>query len=332
MGATNRPQDLDSAILRRMPTRFHINQPSTGQREQILKLILENESIDRSVDLVDVAKETDGFSGSDLREMCRDAALLCVRDFIHTQSDSPSEVGIRPIHQSDLEKAIGKMKKSKMAGDQNQNQNPSTSQLVTAAPGGRERNCSSRGDARHSSVLGPRPLVPSHSLWKSQPSSRGRYAARTSRYSGASSARPGNRTGDSLTSSCSRGPRSQSYRTKSRLAAYGTMRPDRKLRPERRAASTTEEEHAVPDWTRGAGLPTVLRVVVVGGGRSLVPVEAQQGEEGEERLAVTHQDGGRLRGRVAGPDVNKVSIQMSASCLLPMSFLSASCLLPVSFL
>lgn len=27
MGATNRPQDLDSAILRRMPTRFHINQP-----------------------------------------------------------------------------------------------------------------------------------------------------------------------------------------------------------------------------------------------------------------------------------------------------------------
>lgn len=27
MGATNRPQDLDSAIMRRMPTRFHINQP-----------------------------------------------------------------------------------------------------------------------------------------------------------------------------------------------------------------------------------------------------------------------------------------------------------------
>ncbi|CAK6978141.1 outer mitochondrial transmembrane helix translocase isoform X2 [Scomber scombrus] len=116
MGATNRPQDLDSAILRRMPTRFHINQPSQRQREEILKLILENESVDSSVDLVDVSKETDGFSGSDLREMCRDAALLCVRDFVHAQNDSVSEDFIRPIHQNDMQKAVGKMKKSKTAG------------------------------------------------------------------------------------------------------------------------------------------------------------------------------------------------------------------------
>ncbi|XP_029383986.1 outer mitochondrial transmembrane helix translocase isoform X2 [Echeneis naucrates] len=117
MGATNRPQDLDSAILRRMPTRFHINQPSVKQREQILKLILENESVDTSVNLIDIAKETDGFSGSDLREMCRDAALLCVRDFVHAQNKRyPSEDFIRPIDQSDLQKAISKMKKSKLAG------------------------------------------------------------------------------------------------------------------------------------------------------------------------------------------------------------------------
>uniref|UniRef100_A0A3Q2XGY2 Outer mitochondrial transmembrane helix translocase n=1 Tax=Hippocampus comes TaxID=109280 RepID=A0A3Q2XGY2_HIPCM len=87
MGATNRPQDLDSAILRRMPTRFHINQPSLHQREQILKLILENESVDESVELLEIAKQTEGFSGSDLREMCRDGALLCVRDFVHTGGD-----------------------------------------------------------------------------------------------------------------------------------------------------------------------------------------------------------------------------------------------------
>uniref|UniRef100_A0A3B3IDC2 Outer mitochondrial transmembrane helix translocase n=1 Tax=Oryzias latipes TaxID=8090 RepID=A0A3B3IDC2_ORYLA len=95
MGATNRPQDLDSAILRRMPTRFHINQPSAKQREKILELILQDEGVDSQVNLLDVAKETDGFSGSDLREMCRDAALLCVRDFVHNQSES--EDYIRPI-------------------------------------------------------------------------------------------------------------------------------------------------------------------------------------------------------------------------------------------
>lgn len=92
-----------------------------------------------------------------------------------------------------------------------------------------------------SSVLGARPAaLPSHSLWKSQPSSRWRYVARTSRYSGASSASsPGNRTGDSLTSSCSRGPRWQSYSTNSRLAAYGTMRLVRKRRPARRHRETS---------------------------------------------------------------------------------------------
>lgn len=39
------------------------------------------------MDLVGVARETEGFSGSDLREMCREAALLCVRELVHTHSD-----------------------------------------------------------------------------------------------------------------------------------------------------------------------------------------------------------------------------------------------------
>ncbi|XP_060795734.1 outer mitochondrial transmembrane helix translocase isoform X1 [Neoarius graeffei] len=115
MGATNRPQDLDSAILRRMPTRFHINQPNIKQRESILKLILVNENIGTCVDLREIAKDTDGFSGSDLRELCRDAALLCVRDFVHAE-DGSEEDYIRPIQQTDLQKAIEKMKKSKLAG------------------------------------------------------------------------------------------------------------------------------------------------------------------------------------------------------------------------
>ncbi|XP_030629443.1 outer mitochondrial transmembrane helix translocase [Chanos chanos] len=117
MGATNRPQDLDSAILRRMPTRFHINQPNLRQREEILKLILENENVESRVDLKEIAKDTEGFSGSDLREMCRDAALLCVRDYVHNTPDDASgeEDYIRPIDQQDLQKAIQKMKKSKSA-------------------------------------------------------------------------------------------------------------------------------------------------------------------------------------------------------------------------
>lgn len=39
------------------------------------------------MDLLEVAQETDGFSGSDLKEMCRDAALLCVREYVNSASE-----------------------------------------------------------------------------------------------------------------------------------------------------------------------------------------------------------------------------------------------------
>ncbi|KAI4578924.1 hypothetical protein MJG53_000801 [Ovis ammon polii x Ovis aries] len=119
MGATNHSQDLDSAIMRRMPTRFHINQPALKQREAILKLILKNENVDRHVDLLEVAQETDGFAGSDLKEMCRDAALLCVREYVNsTSEESHDEDEVRPVQQQDLHRAIEKMK-SKVAAFQN---------------------------------------------------------------------------------------------------------------------------------------------------------------------------------------------------------------------
>jgi SpoVK/Ycf46/Vps4 family AAA+-type ATPase len=45
MGATNRPKDVDRAILRRMPSTFHIGLPSVQQRISILKRILVNSGI-----------------------------------------------------------------------------------------------------------------------------------------------------------------------------------------------------------------------------------------------------------------------------------------------
>ncbi|EPY78076.1 ATPase family AAA domain-containing protein 1 [Camelus ferus] len=76
--------------------------------------------VDRHVDLLEVAQETDGFSGSDLKEMCRDAALLCVREYVNsTSEESHDEDEIRPVQQQDLHRAIEKMKKSKDAAFQN---------------------------------------------------------------------------------------------------------------------------------------------------------------------------------------------------------------------
>lgn len=122
MGATNRPQDLDKAIMRRMPAQFHIGLPTEIQRVQILKLILETEQVARTVDFHRLAKLTNGFSGSDLREMCRNASVVRMRQFMRENeveigaatSMAPNSLSILTITMEDLLKSYDKMKESKM--------------------------------------------------------------------------------------------------------------------------------------------------------------------------------------------------------------------------
>lgn len=86
MGATNRPQDLDKAILRRMPAQFHIGLPNEDQRLKILQLILRQEKLSRDVEFAQLARMTNGYSGSDLREMCRNASVYRIRKVMREKS------------------------------------------------------------------------------------------------------------------------------------------------------------------------------------------------------------------------------------------------------
>ncbi|XP_068460523.1 outer mitochondrial transmembrane helix translocase isoform X3 [Clinocottus analis] len=130
MGATNRPQDVDPAILRRMPTTFHVGLPNTRQRQDILRLILEGENLSNAINLKEMAEKTDGYSGSDLRELCRDAAMYRVRDYVRKEQmrqiaqqlqdcqeeERPvDEEQLRPVTQLDLLFGLDKMKESKRA-------------------------------------------------------------------------------------------------------------------------------------------------------------------------------------------------------------------------
>jgi len=115
IGATNRPNDVDAAILRRMPTRFHIGLPNVDQRRHILDIIMKQERVDSSVDLDMIARKTEGLSGSDLRELCRSAALCRVRELMNIiQHDGNMETfdseSLRPINSSDFDVAWQKMR------------------------------------------------------------------------------------------------------------------------------------------------------------------------------------------------------------------------------
>ncbi|KAK2742836.1 hypothetical protein FQN57_005127 [Myotisia sp. PD_48] len=80
MIATNRPFDLDDAVLRRLPRRLLVDLPTEKDREAILKIHLKEEKLDESVDIADIANRTPFYSGSDLKNLAVAAALSCVRE------------------------------------------------------------------------------------------------------------------------------------------------------------------------------------------------------------------------------------------------------------
>jgi SpoVK/Ycf46/Vps4 family AAA+-type ATPase len=80
MVATNRPYDLDEAVLRRLPRRLLVDLPVEKDRASILSLHLKNETLDPSISIPDLAAKTPYYSGSDLKNVCVAAALACLRD------------------------------------------------------------------------------------------------------------------------------------------------------------------------------------------------------------------------------------------------------------
>ncbi|CUM64077.1 uncharacterized protein PRCAT00001666001 [Priceomyces carsonii] len=112
MGATNRKDDIDDAFLRRMPKMFSVGKPDASQRRSILTKILKGAKLDSEDFSIDVlVSNTKGMSGSDLRELCREAAILPVREYIRENYDYSSgtlskstsdDLPVRPLRTSDF--------------------------------------------------------------------------------------------------------------------------------------------------------------------------------------------------------------------------------------
>ncbi|KAJ2055088.1 hypothetical protein GGI08_004271 [Coemansia sp. S2] len=85
MAATNRPFDLDDAILRRLPRRILIDLPGESDRAKILEIHLKGEELDADVDLLALAKQAESFSGSDLKNLCVAAALAGLRERVREE-------------------------------------------------------------------------------------------------------------------------------------------------------------------------------------------------------------------------------------------------------
>ncbi|CAI8597541.1 unnamed protein product [Vicia faba] len=85
LAATNRPYDLDEAVIRRLPRRLMVNLPDAPNRAKILKVILAKEDLSSDVDLSAIASMTDGYSGSDLKNLCVTAAHRPIKEILEKE-------------------------------------------------------------------------------------------------------------------------------------------------------------------------------------------------------------------------------------------------------
>ena len=81
LAATNRADMLDSALLRagRFDRQIHVDLPDLNERKEVFKVHLKPIKIDESVDIDFLARQTPGFSGADIANVCNEAALIAAR-------------------------------------------------------------------------------------------------------------------------------------------------------------------------------------------------------------------------------------------------------------
>ncbi|PPR91869.1 hypothetical protein GOBAR_AA28808 [Gossypium barbadense] len=120
LGATNRPAELDEAILRRFSQVFEIGKPDCDDREKILKVILKNERVEDTIDLYHIARLCEGYTGSDLFELCKQAAYNPLRDLLNEEKAKKTRQlqAPRPLSQLDFEKALAASMKTSIGVDE----------------------------------------------------------------------------------------------------------------------------------------------------------------------------------------------------------------------
>ena len=125
IGSTNRPYDLDEAVLRRMPRRILVDLPDKETREAILRVTLRENVVSEDVDLGVLARRLEGYSGSDVKEVCREAIVAISHEHarvLDAQSAADELDGacaaaldpppLRPACMADFEKAIERLSAS----------------------------------------------------------------------------------------------------------------------------------------------------------------------------------------------------------------------------
>ena len=129
LGATNHPWDLDDALRRRFEKRVYIPLPNSVGRREMFRINLKEIKTASDVNFDELVKQTDGYSGADIANVCREAALMQMRRklmktgvkvdlmaFANNPEKLEAELDA-PVSQSDILTAIKNISKSVSPSD-----------------------------------------------------------------------------------------------------------------------------------------------------------------------------------------------------------------------
>ena len=117
LAATNFPWDLDEALRRRLEKRIYIPLPGAPERAELFKINLRGVDIHPEVDFEHLARQTEGYSGDDITNVVRDAAMNGMRRKIAGKTPeqirqlSKADVS-DPVTVDDFEQAVKKISPS----------------------------------------------------------------------------------------------------------------------------------------------------------------------------------------------------------------------------
>lgn len=110
IGATNKPWSLEAGFLRRFQKRIYVSLPNRASRSHLFGQYTKRLQMESSLKIEDLAKLTDGYSGSDVKDICQSVQLRVVDELFQSGKGLDSDANTRTITESDF-KEILKMRR-----------------------------------------------------------------------------------------------------------------------------------------------------------------------------------------------------------------------------
>lgn len=102
LAATNRPEAIDPALIRpgRLDQVVYVGPPDQKEREAIFNVHLRRLVVASTIDAVEMAQQTDGYSGAEIKAICSEAGIIAYERYLESQEMEKLEITVADLQQA----------------------------------------------------------------------------------------------------------------------------------------------------------------------------------------------------------------------------------------